>query len=214
MHAPLQRRCLATLGTVLGLACLAGPSLVPRSTSAQAPQTDFAAVAKAAAAARDAGDTNAAIENYRRAVNIRPGWQEGWFYLGTLEYDADRYADAIPAFQKLVELAPTIGPAWNFLGLCEFETKDYANSLIHLEKGQELGAGDDPEVARVSQYHLALLLNRDAEFDRATAMLISAFSRRPISRPSQARARPSSPQRPSPARRAESVAGCPRPRRR
>jgi tetratricopeptide (TPR) repeat protein len=175
MHAPLQRRCLATLGTVLVLACPARPSRVPASTFAQAPQTDFAAVAKAAAAARDAGDTNAAIENYRRAVNIRPDWQEGWFYLGTLEYGADRYSDAIPAFQKLVELAPNIGPAWNFLGLCEFETKDYANSLIHLEKGQELGAGDDPEVARVSQYHLALLLNRNAEFDRATAMLISAF---------------------------------------
>ena len=176
MHAPLQRRHLPTLGTVLVLACLAGPSLVPRSTCAQAPQTDFASVAKAAATARDARDTNAAIENYRRAVEIRPDWQEGWFYLGTLEYDANRYADAIPAFQKLVELAPTIGPAWNFLGLCEFETKDYANSLIHLEKGQELGAGDDPEVARVSRYHLALLLNRNAEFERSTAMLISAFS--------------------------------------
>jgi len=176
MHAPLQRRCHGTLGLVLVLACLAGPFLVPPSTSAHAPQTDFAAIAKAAAAARDAGDTNAAIENYRRAVSIRPDWQEGWFYLGTLEYDANRYADAIPAFQKLVELAPAIGPAWNFLGLCEFETKDYANSLIHLEKGQELGAGDDPEIARVSQYHLALLLNRNAEFDRATAMLISAFS--------------------------------------
>jgi tetratricopeptide (TPR) repeat protein len=176
MHAPLQRRCLATLGTVLVLACPARPSRVPASTSAQAPQTDFAAVAKAAATARDAGDTNAAIENYRRAVRIRPDWQEGWFYLGTLEYGADHYADAIPAFQRLVELAPNIGPAWNFLGLCEFETKDYANSLIHLEKGQELGASDDPEVARVSQYHLALLLNRNAEFDRATAVLISAFS--------------------------------------
>jgi tetratricopeptide (TPR) repeat protein len=176
MHAPLQRRCHGTLGAVLVLACLAGPFLVPPSTSAQAPQTDFAAIAKAAVAARDAGDTNAAIENYRRAVSIRPDWQEGWFYLGTLEYDANRYADAIPAFQKLVELAPAIVPAWNFLGLCEFETKDYANALIHLEKGQELGAGDDPEVARVSQYHLALLLNRNAEFDRATAMLISAFS--------------------------------------
>jgi tetratricopeptide (TPR) repeat protein len=172
----LHQRCpLATLGTVLVLACPARPSLVPASTFAQAPQTDFAAIAKAGAAARDAGDTNAAIENYRRAVNIRPDWQEGWFYLGTLEYDADRYSDAIPAFQKLVELAPAIGPAWNFLCLCEYETKDYANSLIHLEKGQELGAGDDPEVARVSQYHLALLLNRNAEFDRATAMLISAF---------------------------------------
>ena len=145
------------------------------SSPAQASQSSFDDAAKAASAAREAGHADDAIENYRRALAIRPDWQEGWFYLGTLQYDADRYADAIPAFQKLTQLAPAIGPAWNFLGLCEFETKDYANALLHLENGQKLGAGDDPEIARVSKYHLALLLNRDGDFDRATAMLLSAF---------------------------------------
>lgn len=159
---------------LLALTCLVAPS-VGRLAAAQTTQADFDAIAKAAAAARDAGDARTAIADYRLAVVIRPDWQEGWYYLGTLQYDADRYADAIPAFQKLVQLAPAIGAAWNFLGLCEFETKDYANALVHLEKGQKLGAGNDPEIARVSQYHLALLLNRNGEFDRATAMLISAF---------------------------------------
>jgi tetratricopeptide (TPR) repeat protein len=138
-------------------------------------QGSFDAAAQAASAARDAGRTDEAIENYRRAVAIRPGWQEGWFYLGTLQYAAERYAGAIPAFQKLTQLAPSIGAAWNFLGLCEFETKDYANALTHLEEGQKLGAADDPEITRVSKYHLALLLNRTGDFDRATAMLVSAF---------------------------------------
>jgi tetratricopeptide (TPR) repeat protein len=145
------------------------------SSPAQASQSSFDDASKAASAAREAGHADDAIENYRRALAIRPDWQEGWFYLGTLQYDADRYADAIPAFQKLTQLAPAIGPAWNFLGLCEFEIKDYANALLHLEKGQNLGAGGDPEIARVSKYHLALLLNRSGDFDRATAMLLSAF---------------------------------------
>ncbi len=79
-----------------------------------------------------------------------------------MQYDADRFADAIPALEKVVQLDPAQGPAWNFLGLCEFETRDYANSLQHLKKGQELGTGEDPEIARVSKYHLALLLNRRA----------------------------------------------------
>jgi tetratricopeptide (TPR) repeat protein len=135
----------------------------------------FDTLAKSATAEREAGKTDRAIADYQRALQLRPDWQEGWFYLGTLQYDADRYAQAIPAFRKLVELAPAIGPAWNFLGLCEFETRDYANSLLHLEKGQKLGAGDDPEIAQVSQYHLALLLNRNGDFDRATTTLISAF---------------------------------------
>jgi tetratricopeptide (TPR) repeat protein len=171
----------------LALTCLVAPASAGYAAANAAPQTtqaDFNAVAKAATAAREAGEAPVAIENYRRAVAIRPDWQEGWYYLGTLQYEADRYAEAIPAFQTLVQLAPAIGPAWNFLGLCEFETKDYANALLHLEKGQKLG-GDDPEIARVSRYHLALLLNRNGEFDRATAMLISAFREGPF--PAQAR---------------------------
>src|SRR5262249_251314 len=144
--------------------------------SGPAQQSDFYSIAKAATAARESGDTAAAIRSYQRAVELHPDWQEGWWYLGTLQYDADRYADAIPAFQNLLQLALWMGPAWNFLGLCEFETKDYPHAVEHLEKGQALGAGDDPEIARVAKYHLALLLIHNAEFDRATSMLISAFS--------------------------------------
>jgi tetratricopeptide (TPR) repeat protein len=165
--------------------CLLAPTLAHPAAvaSSQDAQGSFDAAAQAASAAREAGRTADAIENYRRAVALHPDWQEGWFYLGTLLYDADRYPDAIPAFQKLTQLAPAIGPAWNFLGLCEFEAKDYADALIHLEKGRQLGAGDDPEIARVSKYHLALLLNRSGDFDRATALLVSAFGQGPF--PSQ-----------------------------
>jgi tetratricopeptide (TPR) repeat protein/bifunctional DNA-binding transcriptional regulator/antitoxin component of YhaV-PrlF toxin-antitoxin module len=167
--------------------CFVAPAFAEPATltPSQDSQADFAVAAQAASSARDAGRTEVAIENYRRAVAIRPDWQEGWFFLGTLQYDTDRYADAIPAFQKLTELAPTAGPAWNFLGLCEFETKDYANATAHLEKGQQLGTGDDPEIARVSKYHLALLLNREGDFDRATTTLRSAFGEGQI--PAQAK---------------------------
>jgi tetratricopeptide (TPR) repeat protein len=167
MSAPPQSAGLALV--LLTAFCLASAAL------AQTAPASFDATAKAATAAREAGKAEEAIEHYRRAVQLRPNWQEGWWYLGTLQYDADRYTDAIPALQELLQLAPAAGPAWNFLGLCEFETKDYANALTHLEKGQRLGASDDPEIARVSKYHLALLLNRNGEFERATAMLASAF---------------------------------------
>ena len=137
----------------------------------------FETLAKAASAAREAGRADEAIRDYRGALEMRPGWEEGWWFLGTLEYDRDGYSEAIVAFQRLVDLAPTAGPAWNFLGLCEFETKDYANSLEHLRKGQELGDGDDPEIARVSKYHLALLLIRNGEFDAAADLLRRTFGR-------------------------------------
>src|SRR5271166_6460413 len=123
----------------------------------EAQKESFDSVAKAAAMAREAGRFDEATRDYQRAVELWPDWEEGWWYLGTLQYDADRFADAIPALKKVVQLDPAFEPAWNFIGLCEFETHDYENSLAHLQKGHELGAGDDPEIARVSAYHLALL---------------------------------------------------------
>jgi tetratricopeptide (TPR) repeat protein len=148
-------------------------ALLAQSAASQqnAGTADFEAVAKSATAAREAGHANEAIQDYQRAVEINPRWEEGWWYLGTLLYDADRYSEAIPALQKLVELVPNAGPAWNFLGLCEFEAKDYRNSLEHLQKGLALGDGDDPETARVAKYHLALLLIRSGEFDQAVTLL-------------------------------------------
>lgn len=137
---------------------------------AQSPP-DFEPAARAATSAREAGHAGEAVQDYSRALRINPTWEEGWWYLGTLLYDGDRYSEAIPAFQKLVELVPSAGPAWEFLGLCEFETKDYGASLEHLEKGRALGDADDPDTARVANYHLALLLIRTGEFDRASAQL-------------------------------------------
>ncbi len=138
--------------------------------------TDFESLANSAASAREAGNSDQAIRDYRRAVEIRPDWEEGWWYLGTLQYDSDHFADAIPTFKKVVELDSALGPAWNFLGLCEFETHDYESSLQNLQKARDLGTGDDPEVARVSAYHLALLLNRRGDFSKAFSLLTSTFA--------------------------------------
>ena len=116
-----------------------------------------------------------AIRFYRRAVEIRPDWDEGWWYLGSLYYDTDHYAQAIPAFQKLIELNPKLGLAWDLLGLSEYETKDYTNSLVHLKRGQELGLEDNLEAVKVAKYHIALLLNLNGQFVKATEVLKSGF---------------------------------------
>src|SRR5579871_1319620 len=82
---------------------------------------DFAELARQAGAAREADRVQQAIDLYQQALQVKPDWPEGWFYLGTLFYDSDRYADAQPAFAHYVQLEDR--PAgWAFLGLCEFET--------------------------------------------------------------------------------------------
>lgn len=165
-HAPLF--LIMILLFWLTVALLAQSNSAPQQNPGAA---TFEAAAKSATAAREAGHADEAIRDYRRALEINAGWEEGWWYLGTLLYDADRYSEATPAFQKLVDLVPNAGPAWNFLGLCEFETKDYANSLEHLQKGLALGDADDPETARVAKYHFALLLIRSGDSDQAATLL-------------------------------------------
>jgi tetratricopeptide (TPR) repeat protein len=135
---------------------------------------DFQNLSRSASNAREAGKTEQAIQLYQRAVDVRPDWEEGWWYLGTLLYDQDHFAEAIPALEKLVQMDKGLSAAWNFLGLCEFETHDYDSALEHLEKGTSLGPGEDPEIARVSKYHLALLLIREGEFEKARSLLVSS----------------------------------------
>ncbi len=135
----------------------------------------FESVVQTATAAREAGHTATAIGEYRQAVTLKPDWGEGWWYLGTLLYEANQFNEAKESFEKVTQLLPSMGSAWNFLGLCEFEMRSFSDARAHLEKGQSLGAGDDPEIARVAAYHLALLRIRDGDFELASSLLLSSF---------------------------------------
>jgi tetratricopeptide (TPR) repeat protein len=176
----LSKWFLVVLSLVLcsGQAVPGKPGFAPQENAAA---TKFEALAKSAGAEREAGKVDEALRDYAAALEIRADWTEGWWYVGTLEYDKDEYAKAIPAFQRLVQLSPAAGPGWNFLGLCEFETRDYDKSLEHLKKGQALGDADDPEISRVASYHLALLLIRSGEFDQANSLLASTFGEGQVS---------------------------------
>ena len=148
--------------------------------TAASAQESFESHIQKAEAARDSGQTDEAVREYRNAVQVHPDWAEGWWYLGTLQYDGNHYADAIPAFKKVVELQPGAGPAWNLLGLSEFETKDYDNALPHLQRGLDLGLEDTPGAVKVAKYHVALLLNRKGQFKQATDLLAAEFAQGPV----------------------------------
>jgi tetratricopeptide (TPR) repeat protein len=63
------------------------------------------------------------------------------------------------------------GTAWAVMGLSEFELRDYDNALIHLQRGQDLGLGGSADSIRLARYHLAILLNRGAQYDSASRLL-------------------------------------------
>lgn len=133
--------------------------------------TAFQSLALRAATARDAGDVPGSIKLYREALGLKPEWQEGWWYLGSLLYDNNRYPDAVNALHRLTSLNSNLGAAWALLGLSEFETHAFSQSLLHLERAQRLGVGDHQELADVTHYHLAILLNSQGQCEGAQNLL-------------------------------------------
>lgn len=134
----------------------------------QAERASFEDLAARATAARDSKDPARAIGLYQQALEANPKWTEGWWYLGTLLYDSDRYAEGRDALRRLIALQPNAAPALQILGLCEFETGDYAASLEHIERGMTAEA-PAPQMEAVLRFHRAMLLTHAGQFDKALA---------------------------------------------
>lgn len=153
--------------TALLVLCVMGPAAALTGQAPAAPQPSFEEVGARAARARDAGAADEAIHWYRRGVRMRAGWDEGWWYLATLLYERDRYAEAAAAFERFLALKPEPGPALALRGLCEFQVKDYAASLRHLGDWMTAGSAGNAETQQVAWYHLSILRIRGGQFQLA-----------------------------------------------
>jgi tetratricopeptide (TPR) repeat protein len=142
----------------------------------------FEEVAARAARARSSNDIPRAMEAYREAVRLKPAWAEGWWFLGTLAYDSDHYADGKEAFSHFVRIDAKAAPGWSLLGLCEFETGDYAASLEHIQRGLQLSAAGQSDIEEVLRFHEAMLLARAGRFD-AALQKYGWFARRGVTNP-------------------------------
>jgi len=161
----LQADCQSAFRRAFALACFfAFPSLLAASDP-------FDLLSQQAAAARVGNRIPEAIGLYRQAVKMRPSWAEGWWFLGELLYDQDKYADARDALRRLVSLDQKAGPGFALLGLCEYETKQYAQALDHINAGRRLGLGEDPQARRVVLYHAVLLLTKFQQYESALQVL-------------------------------------------
>jgi tetratricopeptide (TPR) repeat protein len=163
----LRIRAIAALLFCASILC-AQPR--PATKQAAASSQAFSTLAAQADAARRANAPEAAVL-YERALAIRPSWKEGWWTLGSLHYEHDRYPQCRDAFQRLTAVDPKSGPAFTMLGLCEFGAKQYDASLAALRRGQQLGVAS-PALNEVARYHLAMLLTRAGDFENALGILL------------------------------------------
>ena len=134
---------------------------------AQGAAPAFEEVARKAAEARDKDQLDDAIRWYREGTRMRPRWDEGLWYLATLLYEKDRFAEARDAFRQFLVLKPETGPAWALLGMCEFRLKEYEAALKSLQRGTDLGYGTNTAVQRAAWFHLSMLLVRAGQFELA-----------------------------------------------
>ena len=112
-----------------------------------------------------------ALTLYQRALKLKPSWDEGWWNLGSIAYDLDRYSECAPAFRKLAALKPDSAPAWTMAGLCEFKLRRYDAALDSLGHVSALKFQEPPELAHAARLHLALVLTRTGNFERAITVL-------------------------------------------
>lgn len=150
------------------------------ATLAAQSSNEFDAIVKSADAARDAGKTDKALDFYQQALHIKPDWKEGWWVMGSMLYDADRYQEGAEAFLPLTVLDPGRSPGWAMAGLCEFETKHYKQALAHLQKSVQLGLPES--LYDIVEYHIVLTLIRGGDFEPALEM-ISRYATRGAENP-------------------------------
>jgi tetratricopeptide (TPR) repeat protein len=158
------------ISTMLVVSLLLALALTTQQPPPAKPRT-FEEIAKQADAARTADHIQQAIELYTQGLRLRPSWAEGWWLLGSLLYDQDRFQEARAAFIRFTALTSKPGPAYAFLGLCEYETQDYDAALKHFRSWARAGWSGTPNLIDVAVFHFALLLTRDGKFLEALYLL-------------------------------------------
>jgi tetratricopeptide (TPR) repeat protein len=137
----------------------------PAGQVPSAPAEGFDVLARRAAEARAAGRASEALVLYRKAVEARADWDEGWWYLGVLLYESRRCDEAEPAFARFLELKPQTGAGWVIRGVCAYDQGSYPQAIEWIQKGVALGLGGNAELQRVAATRLAFALVKIGRFE-------------------------------------------------
>jgi tetratricopeptide (TPR) repeat protein len=128
-------------------------------------------IARQAEQAQSSDHLPDAIKLYQKGLALDAKWNQGWWALGSILYDQDRFPEAQTAFRHFVTLSPNPGPGYAFLALCEYETGAYDNSLQHFRRWASNGWTGTPQLIDVGVFHFALLLTHEGSFIPALYLL-------------------------------------------
>ena len=151
------------------LLLLAGAAGLPAQRPPAA--TSFEELSAQADRAREANRLEEAVSLYRKALALNPKWEDGWWYIGSIAYDQDRWPECVPAFRHLSDLKPDLAAAWTMKGLCEYRLRQIDAALDSLQHAERLEFRENTELSRTARLHLALLLIKKGSFERAIVLL-------------------------------------------
>ncbi|MGO9255060.1 MAG: tetratricopeptide repeat protein [Bryobacteraceae bacterium] len=153
---------------VLAISALLSAS---QPVAAQTAAPTFSSLSQQAQTARDAHQLDKAIDLYKKALKLKPNWEEGLGNVGSIAYDLDQYKDCVWAFNKLSESKPDATPAWTMAGLCEYKLRNYGSALDDFTQVEKLGFNENAELARAARLHYALMLTKAGRFEKAIVVL-------------------------------------------
>ena len=149
---------------IISLLVLASPANA-QSASQRGREPLFENLAHQAEVARDRMRLDEALTLYKRALKLKPAWEDGWWNAGSIAYDLDQYTECAADFRSLAALKPDRAPAWTMEGLCEYQLRDYEATLKSLTQVERMGFQENPELS-----HAARLLDAElAAWARAAA---------------------------------------------
>ena len=154
-------------------------SLLVGQESSAASRQSFDQLLQAAEKARDENRNDESIRLFRHALSKQPESEQALWYLGTLLYEQEKYAEARDVLRQFVTLRPDAGPAWALLGLGEFQLREYPRALDHLQRAMAQGMGDRKDLIQSVFYSVVVLLTRFERYDDSIDMLVKMLSSGP-----------------------------------
>lgn len=112
-----------------------------------------------------------AMSLFRKGLALRPDWDEGLWYLGTLYYDHENYLEARDSLRRYLAWHPEKGAGWALVGMSDYKLREYGHAREDLRRALAEGLQDNEELAGPVYYYSALLLTREERFLDSAALL-------------------------------------------
>ena len=146
------------------------PAAAGQSNQSTTPQR-FDQLLQSAQKAREENRDDEAIQLFRRAIQQKPDSEEALWYLGSMLYEKEHFAEARDVLRSFLTLRSDAGPGWALLGMSEFQLREYPRALQHLQRAMAQGMADRKELMESVFYHVAILLTRFERYDDSLDML-------------------------------------------